>query len=240
MTTKQPLTHLALILDGNRRWAKQHGLTEAAVYNQAGGNIGNILETAFELGVHCISLWVGSYSNLANRAPLLVKALDKVYGDKFKELLANPTVKEKQVKIEVIGEWRQLLSKPTRDAIEQAITSTAQHIGPKLVMLIGYDGVRERGAAVQSLLKGGDSAPSDPVEAEATLRKHSWSGHLPNVDLVVRTGVWQDPHNSAGFYGFLTGESQLAFPPVLWPDFTPAMLQEICNDFTNRERRFGK
>lgn len=236
----QPLTHLALILDGNRRWAKQHGLSEAAVYSQAGGNIGDILETAFELGVTCVSLWVGSYSNLANRSPLLVKALDKVYRDKFKELLAAPAVQEKQVKIEVIGEWRTLLSDATRAIAEKAITTTAHHMGPRLVMLIGYDGVRERGAAVQSLLQSGDSASADPVEAEATLRKHSWSGHLPNVDLVVRTGVWQDPHNSAGFYGFLTGESQLAFPPVLWPDFTPKMLHDICDDFASRERRHGK
>ncbi|HEU5187812.1 MAG TPA: undecaprenyl diphosphate synthase family protein [Candidatus Saccharimonadales bacterium] len=233
------LTHLALILDGNRRWAKQHGLTEAGVYKRAGGNIGDILETAFELGVQCVSLWVGSYANLANRSPVLVKALDKVYGDKFKELLAHPSVAKKQVKIEVIGEWRDLLSKATKAAAEKAIQATAHHAGPKLVMLIGYDGTRERGAAVQSLLKDPVTAPGDPMEAEALLRRHSWSGHLPNVDLIIRTGVWQDPHNSAGFYGFLTSEAQYSFPPVLWPDFTPAMLQSICQNFLGRERRFG-
>lgn len=234
------LTHLALILDGNRRWAKQHGLGEAAVYNQAGRNIGSILEAAYDLGIQCVSLWVGSYANLASRNPVLVKALDKVYADKFKELLTHPSVIAKQVKIEVIGEWRSLLSAAAKTAAQKAMQATAHHLGPKLVMLIGYDGTRERGAAVQSLLKSQASVPKGPVEAEALLRRHSWSGHLPNVDLIIRTGVWQDPHNSAGFYGFLTGESQYSFPAVLWPDFTPAILRDICVDFSGRQRRYGK
>lgn len=234
------LTHLALILDGNRRWAKQHGLTEAAVYARADKNISGVLEAAYDLGVQCISLWVGSYANLTNRNPILVRALDKVYRDRFKELLTHPTIAKKQIKIEVIGEWRDLLSAATKTAAEKAIQATAHHLGPRLVMLIGYDGSRERGAAVQSLLNNNEPAPSDPVNAEALLRRHSWSGHLPNVDLIIRTGVWKDPHNSASFYGFLTGESQFAFPSVLWPDFTPIMLRDICNDFLGRERRYGK
>lgn len=241
MSSPQQLTHLALILDGNRRWGKQRGVAEAGpLYKQAGDNIGPVLEAALEVGVQCVSLWVGSYSNLANRSPLLVKALDGVYGDKFEELLDHPSVKEKRVKIEVIGEWRDLLSAKTKASAERAIAETAHHDGPTLVMLIGYDGVRERGAAVQSLLNSGAQAPADITEAEGLLRKHSWSGHLPNVDLIIRTGVWHDPHNSAGFYGFLTTESQYSFPPVLWPDFTPAMLRDICADFADRERRFGK
>jgi len=240
MSQTTQLQHLAIILDGNRRWAKANGMLEANVYERAGQNIGDVLEAAFDQGISCVSLWIGSYANLVSRSKVLVRALDKLYGKKFIELATHPTVLAKKVKIEIIGEWRNLLSKATLAAAQNAIDSTAKNTGPTLTILVGYDGVRERGAAVQSLLAKPVSAPSDLVEADTLLRSYSWSGHLPNVDLIIRTGVWQDPHNSAGFLSFLTTDSQFSFPTVLWPDFTPAMLHDICDDFAGRERRMGK
>ncbi len=239
MSQTTQLQHLAIILDGNRRWAKSNGMLEADVYERAGQNIGDVLEAAFDQGIHCVSLWIGSYANLVSRSKILVRALDNLYGKKFAELATHPTVLAKKVKIEIIGEWRDLLSKATLAEAENAMATTAHHDGPTLTILVGYDGVRERGAAVQSLLATQVQAPSDVVEADALLRSHAWSGHLPNVDLIIRTGVWHDPHNSAGFLSFLTTDSQFSFPQVLWPDFTPTMLHDICDDFAGRERRMG-
>jgi undecaprenyl diphosphate synthase len=238
--TDSKLQHLAIILDGNRRWAKQHGITEAAVYEQGGKNIADVLETAYNNGVQCVSLWIGSYANLTHRSKTLVRALDNLYRKKLNELATHPTVKEKDVRIEVIGEWRDLLSTDTVQAADNAMILTAKNDGPTLVILIGYDGHRERGAAVQALLKDAPKPAADILEAEAQLRQKSWTGHLPDVDLIVRTGVSSDPHNSAAFLGFLTGESQFAFPDVLWPDFTGKMLDNIIDDFSGRERRHGR
>lgn len=109
---------------------------------------------------------------------------------------------------------------------------------------MGYDGRRERGAAAASLAQSyaqtQQAIPEDVLEMDALLQSHAWTGHLPDVDLIVRTGAWEDPHNSAGFLGFLTAESQFSFPEVLWPDFTPAVLETVLADFTRRERRKGK
>jgi undecaprenyl diphosphate synthase len=234
------LTHLSIILDGNRRWAKQHGITEAQVYERGGLNIADVLETAYDNGIQYASIWIGSYANLTARDKILVAALDRLYRMKLDELANHKTVKEKRVRIEVIGEWRELLSKATVRAAENAMAVTANNDGPSLVILIGYDGHHERGAAVQQLLKDNPEPASSFLEAEAQLRERSWTGHLPDVDLIIRTGAWTDPHNSAAFLGFLTGESQWAYPEVLWPDFTSEMLQDIIDDFLGRERRHGK
>ncbi len=238
---QSPITHLAIILDGNRRWAKQHGILETAVYERAGTNIGDVLEAAFDEGIKCVSLWIGSYSNLVSRATAQVKALDSLYRKKFKELAEHPTVRAKKVRIEIIGEWRDLLSAKTVQAADDAMATTAKNTGPTLAILVGYDGVRERGAAVQAMLgKQLEEIPSTALEGEALLRRCAWSGHLPDVDLIIRTGVADDPHNSGGFYSFLTAESQYAFPDMLWPDFTADMLHTLCDDFAQRERRHGK
>lgn len=234
------LQHLAIILDGNRRWARQHGITEAQVYERAGQNIAEVLEAAYDEGVQCVSIWIGSYANLTARDKILVAALDKLYGKKLDELATHKTVKEKRVRIEVIGEWRDLLSKQTVQSADNAMTVTADHDGPTLVVLIGYDGRRERGASVQQLLNDSPQPAGDVLEAEKQLRDRSWTGHLPDVDLIIRTGAWADPHNSANFLSFLTGESQYAFPQVLWPDFTGKMLQDVCDDYFGRERRHGR
>jgi undecaprenyl diphosphate synthase len=238
--TESKLTHLALILDGNRRWAKQHGITEAAVYERGGQNIAEVLETAYNNGAQCVSIWIGSYANLTHRSKALVRALDNLYRKKLNELATHKTVKEKAVHIEVIGEWRDLLSRETVQAADNAMLLTAKNKGPKLAILIGYDGHHERGAAVQQLLKDAPKPAADVLEAENQLRERSWTGHLPDVDLIVRTGVSADPHNSASFLSFLTGESQFAFPKVLWPDFTAKMLDNVIDDFLGRERRHGR
>ncbi len=238
--TESKLQHLAIILDGNRRWAKQHGITEAAVYEHGGKNIAEVLETAYNNGAQCVSIWIGSYANLTHRSKTLVRALDNLYRKKLNELATHPTVKEKNVRIEVIGEWRDLLSTDTVQAADNAMILTAGNTGPTLVILIGYDGYRERGAAVQQLLKDPPKPAKDVLDAEVQLREKSWTGHLPNIDLIVRTGVSADPHNSASFMSFLTGEAQFAFPNVLWPDFTGKMLEDAIDDFMGRERRHGR
>lgn len=238
--TESKLRHLAIILDGNRRWAKQHGITEAQVYERAGKNIADVLETAYNNGIEYVSIWIGSYANLTHRSKALVKALDTLYRKKLNELATNDTVKEKKVRIEVTGEWRDLLSEDTVQAAHNAMILTEKHNGPHLTVLIGYDGHRERGAAVKQLLRESPKPAGDVLDAEAQLRKRTWTGHLPDVDLIVRTGAWTDPHNSAAFLSFLTGESQFAFPKVLWPDFTGKMLDDVIDDFLGRERRHGK
>lgn len=242
---ESPLTHLAIIPDGNRRWAKQHGIgNEKKVYEQGSDTTFEILKAALDANVQYVTFWASSYANLLARPKLLVNAIEKIYAKKFQELVTMPLIHEHQVRVEVCGEWLTILKPQTIAAMKEAMQATAHYTKRQLTVLVGYDGQRERGAAALELLKNAAKLTlpdtSNLQAATDLLRRFAWTGHLPDVDLVVRTGSWEDPHNSAGFLSLLTSESQLAFPKVLWPDFTPAMLHDLLADFAHRERRMGR
>lgn len=241
MNNKAAIRHLAIIPDGNRRWAKKHLIrVEKEIYKKGAEKASEIIETAFQAGIACVTFWASSYANLSMRTPSFITSLEDMYRQKIKELADHPFIRKEQVKIEVYGAWRTLLKPKTIETIEYALRITAHHKNLTLVLLIGYDGRLERGEALQSLIKKNPATSADAKEADRLLRTHSWTGHLPDVDLIVRTGAWEDPHLSAAFLNLLTAESQLCFPSVLWPDFTPELLRDIIADFQNRERRLGK
>lgn len=235
-----PLQHIAFIPDGNRRWAKIHGVkNERKIYQKGSETMVEVVEAAFRAGIRYVSFWASSYNNLVSRPKDFVGGLEDIYVQKFEQLATHPMVHENKIKVEAPGDWRESLRPNTVAAIEKALEATSHYKDGRLVVLLGYDGSRERGAAVQSLLKSNEPAPSSVNEARELLRKHSWTGYLPNVDLIIRTGAWEDPHISAGFLGLLSDEAQLAFPEVLWPDLNAVALQKIILDYSQRERRMG-
>lgn len=229
--------HIAIIPDGNRRWAKQGGLKGYYdLYQRGVDGLLDITEAAFDNDVTHLSLWGSSHSNMANRSSDFASNIDRVFRDNIDRFATHPVIEKYDVKIDIIGEWRDSLTSETVKAMESAIVKTAHRKGRVLTLLIDYSGTRERKAAVESLI----ADPVSSTPAEQLLRSRSWTGHLPELDLVVRTGSWTDPHNSAGFMSLLADEVQYAFPELLWPDFTDNHLQAIIKDFHSRERRRGK
>lgn len=229
--------HLAIIPDGNRRWAKQHGIRGyASLYDRGFDNLMTIAEEAFAQDVSHLSLWGSSHANLSDRSSEFFTTIDRMFRKNIERFSDHPIIDKYGVRITVIGEWRDSLTPKTVEAFERAIQSTAHHKSRELTLLIDYSGTRERTAAVHSILT--DTASTVPTEQ--LLRSRSWTGHLPDLDLIIRTGAWNDPHNSAGFMSLLADETQFAFPDVLWPDFNPEKLRDILADFQERERRHGK
>ncbi|MGE5309734.1 MAG: undecaprenyl diphosphate synthase family protein [Sphaerimonospora mesophila] len=271
----QDLRHLALILDGNRRWGKQRGLAMSIDFYVRSGLLGReVAQAAFDRGVNNLTIWVGSVANLTKRPTLEIKALNRAYTKFFADAGNLEFLRERQVRVDCFGRWRDLLESSTIDAIEKTLETTKDYNSGKcLTILIGYDGADERGAAVLKVLEdqakllssrdpktwpsGLPESHSDParsvsseiatepslddlVQAANLLRKNSWTGHLPDVDLIIRTGCADDPHNSAGFLSLLVDHTQYAFLETLWPDFTPEMLYQEVDRFAERERRMGK
>lgn len=229
--------HLVIIPDGNRRWAKQHGLRGyKQLYDRGFQGLADITEAAFESGVTHLSLWGSSHANIADRSSDFFSSIDRAFRENVRKFITNPAVEKYDVHINIIGEWRDSLTPKTVEVFEDAMNRTAHRNGRELTILIDYSGTRERTAAVQSILDDPDSS----IPADQLLRSRSWTGHLPDVDLIIRTGAWQDPHNSAGFMSLLVDEAQYSFPELLWPDFTPEILTGIIGDFRTRERRHGK
>lgn len=229
--------HLAIIPDGNRRWAKQHGLRGyKKLYDKGFQGLADITETAFELGVTHLSLWGSSHANIADRSTEFFTSIDRAFRDNVQKLSDNPAIEKYDVHINIVGEWRESLTAKTVEVFQDAMDKTAHRNGRELTILIDYSGARERDAAVASILDD----PKTSTTPSQLLRQRSWTGHLPDVDLIIRTGSWDDPHNSAGFMSLLVDEAQLSFPKLLWPDFGPNVLTEIIDDFKARERRHGK
>lgn len=231
------LFHLAIIPDGNRRWAQQNGINGyKKLYDIAIDRLVDITGTAFEEGVTHLSLWGSSHANLTGRSSDFFKGIDMAFRTNVHKFSNHPILDKYDVRINIIGEWRDSLSPKTVQAFEEVIKKTAHRKSRELTLLIDYSGTRERNDAVASLLAN----PLVDEPKDMVLRSRSWTGHLPELDLIIRTGSWNDPHNSAGFMSLLSDETQLSFPKVYWPDFTPDLLKEIIHEFQLRERRRGQ
>jgi undecaprenyl diphosphate synthase len=229
--------HLAIIPDGNRRWAKQNGLKGyKSLYDRGIEGMLDITQSAFDNDVTHLSLWGSSHSNLADRSSEFFTSIDRAFRNNVHKFAEHPVIDQYDIRINVIGEWRDSLTPKTVEAFEDAIKQTAHHTSRELTLLIDYSGARERTAAVHSILTDTES----DIPTEELLRSRSWTGHLPPLDLIVRTGSWTDPHNSAGFMSLLADETQFSFPELLWPDFSGDHLSTIIDDFHSRERRHGK
>ncbi len=197
-----------------------------------------VTEAAFDAGVTHLSLWGSSHANIADRTGDFFLSMDKLYRDNVRRFADHSIIERHDVRIQAIGEWRDSLSRETIEVIDSAVAKTSHRNGKVLTLLLDYSGTRERAAALLQIQNANISVNLE--NANDILRDQSWTGSLPSVDLIIRTGAWIDPHNSAGFLGLLTDEAQYAFPEVLWPDFTPELLQATLDDFSSRERRLGK
>lgn len=232
--------HLAIIPDGNRRWAKQHGIKGyKALYDRGIESMLDISQTAFDSGVTHLTLWGSSHANIADRSGEFFQNINHVFRDNIHRFADHPVIEQYDIRINIIGEWRQDLLPDTVQAMHDAIDKTKHRGGHQLTLLIDYSGDRERAAAFIAATQD-DVKVSSIDDANTVLRGYSWTRDLPPLDLIIRTGSWQDPHNSAGFMSLLSDEVQYSFPQVLWPDFTPQHLVAILDDFGSRERRRGK
>lgn len=229
--------HVAIIPDGNRRWARQQGVKGyKKLYDIAINGLVDITETAFDNNVTHLSMWGSSHANLADRSADFFNGIDRAFRENIHRFSEHPVIDKYGVRINIIGEWRDSLTPKTIKAFEEAMAKTAHHDKCELTLLIDYSGTRERTAAVESILENHESY----IPVDQLLRKHSWTGHLPNADLIIRTGSWQDPHNSAGFFSLISDEAQLSFPEIYWPDFSQEHFRDILDDFSARDRRHGK
>lgn len=225
--------HVAIIPDGNRRWARAKGLKPWEGHMVGTKLYWEIGYEALDLGVKHITFWAGSYDNLKKRSKIEVKFLIKLAITE----LEKPTVLEEcekyQVRFRLIGQWREFVKdKKAVAAIENLEKQTAHFTEKTQTILFAYDGKREMEDAIQTLTKNSVKA------TEKTIRESIWTGGLPDVDLVIRTGG--EPHWSAGFMMWLTANSQFYFTEKLWPDFSKKELKKALDDYESRERRLGK
>lgn len=230
---KKAPRHVAIILDGNGRWAEKRGRERTYGHQMGAANVKTIVRTAGHRGVRCLTLYAFSTENW-KRPALEVKFLMHLFKDyligQLKELV------EDNVQVHIIGDIS-ALSSSLQESIRECERDTALNDGLVLNVAINYGGRRELVHATKSIaeaVKSGILQPSDITEE--TISHYLYPSSATDVDLFIRTG---GEIRISNFLLWQLSYSELYFTPVLWPDFTEEELDKAISWFMNRDRRFG-
>jgi len=226
--------HLAIIPDGNRRWARQRGLKPWEGHERGAQNIEKLIEEAHKIGIKYLTFWGSSVDNLKKRPISEKKALLDIYLRYFKKLSESREIHENQVKINVIGRWKEQFPEKLKRVIYECLKQTAHYQKNFLNFLLAYSGDDEMKEAIKKIVQ----KYSSKIKITGKLIKENlMTNDLPPVDFMIRTGG--EPHLSSGFMMWDVANAQLYFSKKYFPDFGPADLRRAVEEFTRRIRRFG-
>ena len=226
--------HLAIIMDGNGRWAKQKGLLRTIGHENGTKSVKNTVEACAELGIENLTLYAFSTENW-NRPKFEVDTLMKLLISSLKKELA--TLQKNNIRLNAIGNLTNLPAKVQKE-LEEVIESTAANTRMTLTLALSY-GAREE--LIQAVKKISDKVKNNIISIDAIdesiINKHLYTHNLPDVDLVIRTS---GEHRISNFLLWQIAYAEFYFSEVLWPDFKKEHLYEAILSYQNRERRFGK
>jgi undecaprenyl diphosphate synthase len=222
--------HVAIIMDGNRRWAKVRGVSDFEGHAAGMEAVRGLLRHAVTRGVPMLTLYAFSRENWA-RSDEEVSGLFDLLG----RAIASETeeLAQEGVKVRVLGRLGELPVE-TRESIEAAVAETADGSRLQLNIAWNYAGRTELVDAVRTLLAAGVAA--DQVD-ERAISDALYTGGLPDPDLVIRTGGEQRISN---FLIWQSAYAELVFTDCLWPDFGPEAFDAALLEFASRNRRFGR
>lgn len=225
-------THIAIIPDGNRRWAAEHGVSALRGHKQGAEVLRAIMPHAADAGVKYISIWGMSLDNFTKRSMSEVAGLLSLFRSEFLKLATSDDVHSRKVKINVFGRWEEKFPKPVKSAVQKAIDATSEFEDHYMNFFLAYNGVDEMTQAIQSIIAGGVHTVTPEI-----IKQHLFTRDLPPVDLIIRTGG--EPHLSAGFMMWDVTDSQLWFTEKLWPQFSSEDLDVAIDEYSKRQRRKG-
>jgi undecaprenyl diphosphate synthase len=226
--------HVAIIMDGNGRWAKSKGHIRLFGHRHGVKTVREIIEAATEIGVKYLTLYAFSTENW-NRPQSEVNGLMELLVETIKD--ETPTLMEKEIRLRTIGNIRQLPEK-CNNQLAETVEATKGGKRMTLILALSYSGRWDIIEAVKKIatdVKSGNTAPEDINEA--TLNAALNTGQYPNPDLLIRTSGEQRISN---FLLWEIAYSEIHFSPVLWPDFKRDDFYRALLDYQSRERRFGK
>lgn len=226
--------HIAIIPDGNRRWAKQQGLKVVFGHRAGVTTTENVLKEILRHKIPYLTFWGCSVDNLVKRDPEEIRFLLALFEEHFIKLAQSETVHREQVRIEAVGLWREYFTEKARRAVENMLEKTANYSKYHLTFLLGYSGLVEMTTAIEALRHEPTTTPITPE----LIKKNLYTHNLPPVDLAIRTGG--EPHLSSGFMMWDMADAHLYFTETLWPDFSPAECDRAITSFAAIQRRKGK
>ncbi len=230
---KQLPQHLAVIMDGNGRWAQRRHLPRVAGHRAGVKAAREIIETCARLKLPCLTLYAFSLENW-RRPQAEVDFLMRLLREYLKREL--PAIHKNNIRLLVIGRSEQLPDAVRKD-IEAGMRLTAKNTGMKLVVALNYGGRAELVDAFNAML---DQVRQNGMSAfradEQTISEHLYTAGLPDPDLLIRTSGEMRVSN---FLLWQIAYAEMYVTETLWPDFSRARLLEALADFQKRERRYG-
>ena len=228
--TCYPPRHVAIIMDGNGRWAKKRGLPRLAGHKAGGDNIRPVVSIFADRGVRYLTLYMFSTENW-NRPRIEVTGLLTLLTTKIDR--ETRAFHQENVRLLHLGRLDRL-SRKLREKVQAAVELTGNNTGLTLCLAFDYGGRDEIVQAARSIASAGIS--SDKID-ESVLARHLYLPDVPDPDLVVRTG---GESRLSNFLLWQAAYSELYFTPVLWPDFGEKDIDEALSEYKSRQRRFGK
>jgi undecaprenyl diphosphate synthase len=226
--------HVAIIMDGNGRWAKQKGKQRFMGHQKGAKAVKEVIEIAAEQQIKFLTLFAFSCDNWSrpeDEVSLLMKLLVNSLKKEFNHLIKN------NIQLKTIGDLKKL-SLTVREELYHVIEKTKNNTGMTLTLALNYGAKEEITNAVKVIAdKVKNSIISPEKVDQSTINEHLYSRYLPPVDLLIRTSGEERVSN---FLLWHIAYAELYFTKTLWPDFTKENLLEALINFNKRERRFGK
>ena len=226
--------HVAIIMDGNGRWAKQRGKLRMFGHENGTKSVKQVVEASAELGIKHLTLYAFSTENW-NRPKLEVQTLMRLLISSLKKEIN--TLQDNNIKLNAIGNLSSLPQKVFKE-LNDVIDKTKTNSRMTLTLALSYGSREELLNAVKLIsIKVKNNIISPEIIDESVLNEHLYTQNLPDVDLLIRTSGEQRISN---FLLWQIAYAELYFTDVLWPDFTNEDLYKALVDYQKRERRFGK
>ena len=226
--------HIAIIMDGNGRWAQEKGEDRLFGHLHGVESVRNIVEGCAELGIEYLTLYAFSTENW-DRPANEVSGLMEILVDTIRKEV--PTLNKNNIKLHVIGDLN-MLPVSARQALEEALIETGKNTGLNLVMALSYSSRWELVNAVKNIAADVKGGMLDPINiTQETLQKYLSTSEFPDPELMIRTS---GEYRISNFLLYQLAYAELYFTNVRWPDFRKENLYEAILDFQKRERRFGK
>ncbi|MGY3791446.1 isoprenyl transferase [uncultured Aquimarina sp.] len=226
--------HVAIIMDGNGRWAKKKGLFRAVGHENGTKAVREAVEASAEIGIKYLTLYAFSTENW-NRPKLEVETLMKLLVNSLKKEIS--TLQKNNIRLNAIGNL-QALPKKARKELLEVIEKTKDNTHMTLSLALSYGSREELIKTIQEISnKVKNDVLSPHLINEAVINEHLYTKNLPDVDLLIRTSGEQRISN---FLLWQIAYAELYFTEILWPDFKKGDLFEAILNYQQRERRFGK
>lgn len=227
--------HVAIIPDGNRRWARERGLKPWEGHEEGAKIFEKLINHSLKKGIQCLSIWGSSLDNLTKRPMEEKRALLDIYARYFKKILEGREIHENEVRVNFVGRWEEQFPDSLKGLLYEIIEKTKHYKKRMLNFLLAYSGTDEMMEAFQKI---SDKYEKGTKITEQMVKENLMTKDLPAVDYLIRTGG--EPHNSTGFLMWDLSDAQYYFSQEKFPDFDEIKYEEALEEYSRRQRRFGK